>query len=126
MSKITPKQYAEALMRALEDKKISHEHAAGNFLALIRKNGDWRKRKEILEACADLLRKSGGKNLVEILSARKLGNDQRARIEAMFRAADFEARVDPELIAGVKIVIDREKQFDGTLKRKLDAILGSA
>ena len=123
MSKITPKQYAEAFLEAATEAKISGDRAIENLIALIHKNGDWRKRKEILEACADMSRKRGGEQLVTILSARPLEKTQREQIEKTFQKSDFEEQVDPELIAGVKIVIDRERQFDGTLKHKLDTIL---
>jgi F0F1-type ATP synthase delta subunit len=35
-----------------------------------------------------------------------------------------EDRIDPALFAGLRIIIDDEKQFDGSLKGKLDKMLG--
>ncbi len=127
MAKITPKQYAHAFLDALEGKKLSHEHAMENFLALIRRNGDWPKQKRIIEACEDLLRSRDEKKLVEVVSARPLTEAQRKEIHNVFHHAkiDLHERIEPELIAGVKIVVDRGEQFDGTLKHKLDTILGS-
>jgi F0F1-type ATP synthase delta subunit len=37
-----------------------------------------------------------------------------------------EERIDPELIAGIRIILNDELQFDGSLKHKLNRALGSA
>lgn len=125
MAKISSNQYAEAFIQATANRKLSHEKAVEHFITLINKNGDWSKRKDILETCEKLLRKKDGRELVVIESARPLTKDQRAHVEKMFHSkkADFEEYVNPEAIAGVKIIIDSENEFDGTLKHKLDSIL---
>jgi len=46
--------------------------------------------------------------------------------EPVHKAGDVvEARIDPDLIAGIKITVNDEMQFDGSLKSKLNKVLGA-
>jgi F0F1-type ATP synthase delta subunit len=53
------------------------------------------------------------------LSARELA----AHLMGPHDAAAQE--IDPSLIAGVKVIINDEREFDGSLKTKLDRLFGS-
>lgn len=117
--KIKSAEYAKALVEAMEtknDKKI-----IVNFFALLQKNGDLKKAKEIVQLTETLyLKKSGAKRLT-IETARPVG---KALLKNIAKKGDvLEEKINPSLIAGVKIVIDNEKQLDISLKNKLDTIL---
>ena len=63
---------------------------------------------------------------VIIQSARPLSKAQEKMVQPFLHADDVvEYEIDPELVAGLKIIINDEMQFDGTMKAKLDALFGA-
>ena len=109
---ITPKQYAQAFIEAKSAVSVER------LVQLIRKNGDWSRRTKIVHAIEDAWRTKLGKSLVVIASARPLTEKQRALFVEKFPEQKFDVmyRVDPELIAGVRIEIDHEHQIDSSLQ----------
>ncbi len=122
--------YAKALVEVLaasDGSKSRDDAAAKNFLALVRKNGDEGHLEKILEEASRFARGKSGVRKVTIASARELTGSQNAAMAHFMKEGDVvERRIEPELIAGVKIVINDELQFDGSLKNKLNGVLGSA
>ena len=119
--------YAQALAAVIADAKGAEaERFAKNFLALIHKNGDEAHARKILEEAARLLRGKKGVRKVTIGTARQMPPKQKTILKAFLKPSDVvEERIDPDLIAGVRITIDDEKQFDGSLKGKLDKLFTS-
>jgi F0F1-type ATP synthase delta subunit len=122
--------YAKALVEVLSDQKTSgtaHDaEVAKNFLALIKKNGDESHLKKILEEASRFARGKSGVRKVTIASARELSPSQTETMGRFVKPGDVvERRIDPELIAGIKITLNDEMQFDGSLKTKLNKVLGS-
>jgi F0F1-type ATP synthase delta subunit len=122
--------YAKALVEVLDDaaKKGSKddEHIAKNFLAMIKRNGDEAHLKKILEEASRFARGKSGVRKVTVESARELNPSQKAMMKDFIKPGDVvEERIDPELIAGIKIVLNDELQFDGSLKNKLNKVLGT-
>ena len=100
---------------------------AKNFLELVRKNGDEGHMKKILEEASRFARGRSGVRKVTLESARSLKPSQRAALAGFMKHGDvLEERIDPDLIAGIKIVVNDEMQFDGSLRSKLNKLLGSA
>ncbi len=126
--------YAKALVAVLSGhagaaghEPHRDEEIAKNFLALVRKNGDEAHLQKILEEASRFARGKSGVRKVTIASARILQPPQRKALVHFMKPGDVvEERVDPDLIAGIKIVLDDELQFDGSLKNKLNQVLGSA
>jgi F0F1-type ATP synthase delta subunit len=129
--KYSPHVYAEALVEVLsapatEPGKKTDDELAKNFLALVRKNGDERYLRKILEEASRFARGKSGVRKVTIESARPLIPSQKALIAHFVKPGDMvEERIDPDLIAGIKIILNDEMQFDGSLKNKLNRVLGS-
>lgn len=121
MKTISPDVYAEAFVKTLAGRHVS-ETVIERFIASIRKHNDWARRNNIIRACEKKMRQRDGKELITIESARELSLAQREKLSLAWKGKnqDIEYRINPSLIAGVKIVIDEEKQFDGSLRRKLD------
>ncbi|MDE2020121.1 MAG: F0F1 ATP synthase subunit delta [Patescibacteria group bacterium] len=119
--------YARALADVIVDAKGAEaERFAGNFLALVRKNGDEAHLRKILEEAARLLRGKKGVRKVTLGTARQLPAGQREMLKVFLKPGDvIEERIDPELVAGVRITVDDEWQFDGSLKGKLDKLFKS-
>jgi F0F1-type ATP synthase delta subunit len=122
--------YAKALVEVLSDGTRATAHDDGsiakNFLALVRKNGDEGHLRKILEEASRFVRGKSGVRKVTIGSARVLAPSQRKALEYFIKPGDVVVeRIDPDLIAGVKITVNDELQFDGSLKNKLNRVLGS-
>ncbi len=130
--KYAPHVYAEALVEVLSAPatgpgKKTDDELAKNFLALVRKNGDERYLRKILEEASRFARGKSGVRKVTVESARALIPSQKALIVHFVKPGDIvEERIDPDLIAGIKIILNDEMQFDGSLKNKLNRVLGSA
>lgn len=122
--KYAPHIYAKALVEVLEDPRVKTETATKNFIALVRKNGDEAHVRKILEEASRFSRGRDGIRKVTIASARALTAAQDADVRRFLEKGDVvEKRIEPDLVAGVKIIIDDELQFDGSLKKKLDRAL---
>ena len=134
--KYAPHVYARALVEVLSvpangsgtaSGKKTDDELAKNFLALVRKNGDERYLRKILEEASRFARGKSGVRKVTVESARALMPSQKALIAHFVNPGDVvEERIDPDLIAGIKIILNDEMQFDGSLKNKLNRVLGSA
>jgi len=99
------KEYAKALA---EVKKFNLK----NFLRLLEKNGDRKKLKEIVALAEKMLYRK-----ITIETARKV------KVAWPKKKSDLiEEKINPSLIAGVKITVNGEKQLDFSLKNKLEKI----
>lgn len=119
--------YAKALASVLievKGKGEAQKHAAAkNFIALVRRSGDEAHLKKILDEAARLVRARENIRKLTIESARELTPAQEALVEQLTKPDDVvERAIDPELIAGVRIIMNDEMQFDGTLRGKLDTV----
>lgn len=118
--------YAKALVEVLGDgKKHDEEKIAKNFIELVRRNGDEMHLRKILEEASRFARGRNGLRKVVIDSARELTSAQKKEMERFLKKEDVVVeRTDPSLVAGVRITVNEELQFDGSLKRKLDRAFG--
>jgi len=124
--KYSVQNYAKALVEAIEAPKANHAAVEKNFLALVRKNGDETRLKKILEEAARLSRGKGAGRDVVISSARPLAKAQEKLLQQFVKPGDTVTyATNPELVAGIKIVVNDEMQFDGTMKGKLDRLFGT-
>ena len=121
------RDYAKALVGAIEDPATKDKTViAKNFLALVRANGDDARLKKILDEAARISRGRGGGRDVVIESARPLARSQEKEVHQFIKPGDTVSyRTDPELVAGIKIMVNDEMQFDGTMKGKLDKLFGA-
>lgn len=122
--------YAKALVEVLADAGKAgvkdEPRFAENFLALVRRNGDEMHLRKILDDASRFARGKSGVRKVTVESARALSPKQKDAVATFIKADDIvEERVDPELIAGIRIILDDELQFDGSLKKKLAGAFGS-
>ncbi len=124
--KYAPRLYACAFAAvAARVKTPAAERAAiQNFAALLQKNGDMRAHDAILAALRRAVVQESGGRMVRVETARVLSEHMRRRIRKLFKERDYvEERILPELIAGVRVVVDGEREFDGSLTKKLNTIL---
>jgi F0F1-type ATP synthase delta subunit len=117
--------YAKALAEAIvaTKGKAAEDAVVKNFIALVRRNGDEGHIRKLVEEAARMVRGRMGVRKVTIETARTPSTAQRKELQQFIKGGDVvEERIDPALVAGVKIILDDELQFDGSLKGKLDRI----
>jgi F0F1-type ATP synthase delta subunit len=117
------KDYANALVEILSEGEISDKKIAQGFIKLLERQNDFKKSKEIIDLAEFLLVKKNNKKSVIFETARKLSDSQRKTLLKSTEKGDIiKEKINPELIAGVKIIVDNEKQLDQTMLKKLQTI----
>ena len=92
---------------------------------MLRRSGDEAHADKIIKEAERILRKEDGTRSVVFESARPLGVARQKSLAIFSRSGDAVSyRTDSRLIAGVRILIDDEREFDGSLKGKLDKLFG--
>ena len=125
--KYSIEDYAKALASAVLEMRPGAEAAVKrNFEQVVQKNGDRERANKILDAASRLLRAQKGGREVVFESARPMSPTHRKALDPLLRPDDQAAhKVNPALVAGVRITIDGEYEFDGSLRGKLDKIFGN-
>jgi F0F1-type ATP synthase delta subunit len=116
------KNYAKALAQVAMNKK-DNKKSFENFLALVKKNSLERKLREIVSLAEDIILEKQGKQKITLETARKITPAQKKTLNSVSKEGDIiTEKLNPELIAGIKIIINDNKQFDGSLQKKLQSI----
>jgi len=126
------KLYAKALAEILSKPAFIHdkvgttawqEKIINNFVKLLVKTGQEKKAKEILNLAEDLLLIKQGKQKIIFETARKMTAGQKRLLESFAKEGDVaKEKISPELIAGVRVIVNGSKQFDMTMRKKLENI----
>ncbi len=119
MSKYKAKTYAEALANL--DVKADEKKVVNNFLRLLERNGDMKKAPEIITQTEKLLLKKSGNKKVVLQLARKAA-DKDIKGEFAKKGDIVQEKINPSLIAGIKVIVDGNKQLDLSLLHKLNNI----
>jgi F0F1-type ATP synthase delta subunit len=119
--------YAKALAEVIvATKEADNARVIKNFLAMVERNGDSASLGKILEQAGRFAREENGIRKVAFESARPLTKSQKSAVSGLAKKGDvIEERIDPSLIAGVKVIVNDELQLDGSLKGKLDTLFGN-
>ncbi len=119
--KIKPKDYAIVLVNAMIDSKSDHKEIMSNFSMLLEKNRDTHKIREIIFLAENIYAIKTGKHKILLETARRV--DNKTMVNKFSKKGDFaEEKINPALIAGIKIIINNEKQLDFSLQKKLNEI----
>jgi len=121
-----PKIYAMAFCEAIASAKGAGDdgRCTKNLLALVKANRDQKKLKDIFLAVEKIISQKMGYRKITIESARQLSSANEKIIKAVIKQTDrVENKIDSNLIAGVKININDELQFDGSFATKIKNIL---
>lgn len=123
MSKLKSKMYAKALVSLiLDEKNLGNEKKIiDNFIKLLQKNGDTKRIEEIISLAENLFSKRTGKRKVILEMARKI--DTKNLVKQFLKEGDLlEEKINTELIAGIKIIVNNNQQLDFSLQKKLQEI----
>src|SRR3989344_8047691 len=119
--KYKPRMYAQALADSIIGKRADGKKIAVNFLTHLKKNGELKKAKEILTLVQALLLKKTGNKKVIFLTARNI--DVKPLMDSFVKKGDsVQQKINPHIVAGVKIIVDDNKQLDLSLLHKLENI----
>ena len=123
------KLYAKALAEILSARKeISapdKKKIVNNFVKLLIDTECESKSKEILELAEDLILAEQGKSKITFETARELTPSQKKMLDSFVKKGDVvKEKINPELIAGVRIIINDSKQFDASMQSKLQKLYG--
>ncbi len=107
-------------------KPEDEKRLTANLVKLAVRNGDSHQLPAILRETDRLLRAKTGRRKVVIDSARPLTKKMQDELSRVLNKDDvLEMRIDPALVAGVKLTVDDQSQFDGSLRRKLGRLFTS-
>lgn len=122
MSKIKEKTYAVAFAESvLKAKRGEEKKITDNFLKFLAANNDLKKAEKIIFIAEDIIAKKTGAKKIIAETARKININP--VVKSLVKTGDkILEKINPELIAGIKITINGEKQLDFSLSRKLDNI----
>jgi len=120
----TINNYVNALAGALgetpDDKKGL---VLKNFVSLIAKNGDLPKRDKIVESVHRQIVNSNGGKWVTVELARETTEPRMRIMREMFSDKDFiNFKINPALVAGIRITINGEDEIDNSLQSKLNKL----
>lgn len=115
------KEYAKALAGIIVSPpaRKNTNQVAKAFLQILRKNKDLKKVKEILALAEMLALKKKGSRKIIIETARSIGI-KNLRGSFAKQGDAMEEKINPKMIAGVKITVNHEIQIDFSLKKKLE------
>jgi len=119
----TIKLYAKALAEVLSKKGIDEKKIVNNFIKLLVNTGYEGKSKEILDLAEDFILAKKGKKKITFETARKTTPGQKKIMSSFVEKGDVVTeKINPELIAGIKIIINDSRQFDSSMQSKLNKI----
>lgn len=116
--------YAKAFIEAVEEHPAKKDKLIENFLHTVRKNGDWPLIGKVFSQIANKMTRNSGGRIITAEFARPLSEKLMAEFTRQFSVHDrVEVSIKPELIAGVRVLIDGEKELDMTLAKKINKLL---
>jgi F0F1-type ATP synthase delta subunit len=122
--KYKPAQYAEALAASLDGASASEMHTRVRaFAELLKKHRMLGKAEGIMRIVERRLAKRAGATRVTFETADTPSESLRKEVTGIFGGkAWIEEKVRPELLAGIRILVDDETLVDASGKRRLAEI----
>ncbi len=122
--KYSPRLYSKALFALLDAHPKKQDAIIKGFAKMCVQLGNKGETEKITEYLEDELSIRNERKRVVVYSARKLSRESVSKIEKAFgKKSDIKYVIVPDIIAGVRIVIDDETIIDATIKRKIDALV---
>jgi F0F1-type ATP synthase delta subunit len=123
------KLFAKALAEIISEGKVADKIIINNFVKFLVSAGYEGKTlagqaKEILGLAEDILLQKQGKRKITFETARETTASQKKLLDSFVKKGDIiKEKINPELIAGIKIIINDSQQFDSSMQSKLSKIL---
>jgi len=96
-----------------------------NMLTVLKRTGDISHAERIIYAIErELTRKNGG-HVITVQTARTVSDILQKKITESFTKEDIiKEQIRPELGAGIRVVVDDEREYNASLQYKLKRLLG--
>ncbi|MEK7098985.1 MAG: F0F1 ATP synthase subunit delta [Patescibacteria group bacterium] len=122
--KYTILQYAAALASALEDKTpTERKHIAARLFRHMTKARALKHLDRVVRETGRMMRRKRGIRAAEVETPAPLSPSHRRSIErALGSKAIITEKINPLLLAGVRMVIDEETLIDATASRRLEIL----
>lgn len=122
--KYTPQNYAQAFCEELARTASEKQPIlVKNFVASIYRNSDFLNLNKILKEISEILAKTKGGRVVDLEFAREVDRLLIEKCQKSFTAKDLvRIKLNPALVAGVRITINGEKEYDNSLTGKLKKV----
>ena len=112
------KSCAKALCQVLLKKGVNQDKLAESFVQEMKKKRV--KIKDVLFFLEKEIRQKTGEKKAVVETARPISEKMRKMIQDNFSSFGLvETKVNPALVAGARITIDEELQFDGSFSGKI-------
>lgn len=117
----SPKQYAAALLLALEDKSAAEKKKVlHRFLSLISEGGDSARLGLVTRELEKQHLKKEGLQKVSVETVSKAPAKIKKEVEEILgKNIILEEKINPDLIAGVKILVNEELLIDASAETRL-------
>ena len=114
--KYSVNNYVGAFTQAI---KMAPNEATGGLVRLLKKTGDIKHFNKIVEAIHKKLVNEKGGKWINIETARESAL-KKEKIKHNFSEKDYiDFKINPELVAGMRVTVDGEEELDNTLNQKL-------
>ncbi len=123
----SPELYAKAFLEtvAVASGKKQPEMLF-RFVEVIRKNGDSPLIKKIFRQVQEAIIKKQGAKIITLEFAREIPKALVAKLRNYFSKKDHIKQVIREdLVAGVRVLVDNEKELDLTMRKKLKKLFNA-
>ena len=122
MKRLSSKQLATILVDACAGQDTSAREAImTDFVQFLVQRQELFRVRDIIRQVDRVWQERYGVARVEVESAYSLSDQMRARLQTLTRGADWQERVRPELIGGLRLRLD-DRLIDGTVTEKLMAL----
>ena len=103
-------------------KTTSREKVVEGFVKLLKKTGDIKHSKKIIEAIHKKLVNEKGGEWVNVETARGAALKKETFRHKFSEKDHVDFKINPELVAGVRITIDGESELNNSLQNKLNKL----
>lgn len=115
--------YVNALTEVLNETPGKKDLVIASFIKLIAKNGDISKRDKIIESVHKKIVNLNGGKWINVELARKTSEPKLRLIREIFTDKDHvNFKINPALIAGVRITVNGDRELDNSLNKKLNKL----
>ncbi len=111
--------YVQAFAQTV--KTAPHE-AVGGFIRLLKKTGDIKHSKKIIEAVHKKLVNEKEGKWVDVEVAREAALKKETFKHKFSEKDHLDFRINPELVAGVRITVDGERELNNSMQNKLNKL----
>ena len=126
--KYASRLYARALSELIHARMSEKEKSAlvKNFVEAVKRHGDGEHLKHIVAEAERMIREHQSIRKVTIETARPQKFDANKLFAKFLEKTDvIEMKVRRDLVAGIKITINDERELDMTLRRKLNKLFAA-